>query len=152
MMGLPNIVVELIAYELEDIYDYNALRATNSGVKQTIDRSALKRPFFFSTETKHWVGRYSQRVFLPNDDRCHVLVTHPMCATKNDMMLSKCISGLSLVDIVYWLTQHHDVWYNDMRCRRRRTGTSYKTAITTASVNAVCGELDEIFKELMRLG
>jgi len=148
MISLPKIIVELIAYELENIYDYNALRATNSNVKQIIDQSALKRPFFFCAETKHWVGRYSQRVFLPEDTGVHLLITHPIIATQRKLGYDM-IASYSTDDVRFGVSR---LFENGRLYLRLRKGNDPDFKITFAGPDYtklrddVRGELREIFE------
>lgn len=104
---LPLNLFELIAYELDDSLEtYNALRATHSSVKRTIDASPLKRTFFFDMDKKSWTGVYCQRVFPKGDESgyCHILVK-PL-----NIIVTYTIGGLSLEDMLWWLYKRTQIF------------------------------------------
>jgi hypothetical protein len=75
---VPTSLLPIIAYEVEDLMTYNALRATNSNAKRVIDSAPLKRPYFFDRKKRSWIGRYSERVFRGKFTQCHVMIKHPL--------------------------------------------------------------------------
>lgn len=57
---IPIDLFALIAYEVDDLDDYNALRCAHSSINNVIKRSLVKQSFILCRRENGWYGRFSR--------------------------------------------------------------------------------------------